>query len=117
TDPSVSGSGGTYPLLVADPEAGTLAVVYRAGFWHDGPGAWSHEYGLMQISRDGGETWSEPQVVGDSTASYPHSDFYPSAATWHDGALHLTWTLAQGTDARPHDVVRADIFHASYDAD
>ena len=67
---------------------GELVVVYRAAPSHgsDTPGRI-----LMTRSRDGGNTWSPPEVVVDT----PHDDRDPHITQLSDGSLVLTYNTVE----------------------
>jgi len=76
-------SVGSWPQIGMDA-AGRLYVVYAVAV-NEGRGIY------LTRSDDGGETWSEPEVVFDAaTAGWAMAD-HPALAVASDGTLHVAW--------------------------
>jgi len=80
------GDVGSEPVIVADL-VGTLHVVYAVPL-NEGRGIY------YTRSADGGETWSEAQVVFDAAAAGWAMVDHPSLAVDQQGTLHVAWVRA-----------------------
>ena len=76
-DASFAGGESMQPTLSMDGAAVAVA-------WHEGDGAgWSV---VVTQSMDGGETWSDAELVSDS-----EYEAFEAALAWDDGRLHVAW--------------------------
>jgi len=80
------GDVGSAPVIVADL-AGTFHVVYAVPL-NEGRGVY------YTRSDDGGEIWSEPQVIFDAAAAGWAMVDHPSLAVDEFGTLHVAWVRA-----------------------
>jgi hypothetical protein len=80
------GDVGSEPVIVADL-TGTLHVVYAVPL-NEGRGIYYTQ------SDDGGETWSEAQVIFDAAAAGWAMVDHPSLAVDEQGTLHVAWVRA-----------------------